>query len=67
MGIWIGRGNGLGKNFGEGGKSKMGRPLGREKLFFYFKKKINMAPPPNRYSLKFIGFPIGPGTHPLNF
>ena len=34
MGIWMGSKNGLGKKVGEGGKSKMGRPLGREKLLF---------------------------------
>ena len=38
MGIWIGRENGLGKNFGEEGKLKKGRPLGREKLFPLFKE-----------------------------
>ena len=34
MGIRIGSENGLGKKFGEGGKSKMGRPLGRERFLF---------------------------------
>ena len=34
MGIWMGSENDLGKKVGEGGKSKMGRPLGRERFLF---------------------------------
>ena len=67
MGIWMGSENGLGKKVGEGGKSKMGRPLGRERVSFYLKKMINMAPPPNTYSLKIIGFPHSPWSPPLRF
>ena len=36
MGIWTGSDNGLGEKVGEGGKSKMGRPLGRERVSFYW-------------------------------